>query len=100
MRERGWNRSSPPATGRAKSLPDAAVTNGVQRGATGTPTVTPHYGPWLSSQVRDRSCWCGGSRIRTLEGISRRIYRSSVRHLPAVQFDRQIAGVANGGSLH
>ena len=26
--------------------------------------------------VRGRSCWCGGSRIRTLEGINRRIYRT------------------------
>ena len=46
MREQGWSRSSPPATARAKSVPDAAVTNGVQRGATGTPTVTPQYSPW------------------------------------------------------
>jgi hypothetical protein len=46
MREQGWSRSGPPATGRAKSVPDAAVTHGVQRGVTGTPIVTPHYGPW------------------------------------------------------
>jgi WD40 repeat protein len=45
MRERGASRSSPPATGRAKSVPDAAVTNGVQRAATGTPTVTPRRNP-------------------------------------------------------
>jgi hypothetical protein len=45
MRERGASRSSPPATGRAKSVPDTAVTHGVQRGATGTPIVTPRRRP-------------------------------------------------------
>jgi hypothetical protein len=62
------------ATGRAKYVPDAAVTDGVHREATGTPSVTPRrwprpvipgHGPFLQR---------GGSRIRTLEGISRRIY--------------------------
>ena len=46
MREQGWSWSSPPATARARSVPDAAVTTGVQRGATGTLTVTPQYSPW------------------------------------------------------
>jgi hypothetical protein len=52
MRERGASRSSPPAA-RAKSVPDTAVTNGVQRAATGTPTVTPRRDPNLLQQIRD-----------------------------------------------
>ncbi len=74
-RERRESRSSPPPTGRAKSVPDTAVTLGVRRGTTGTPTGTPsrRLRPIIAGQapfvVR------GGSRIRTLVGISRRIYR-------------------------
>jgi hypothetical protein len=37
--------SNPRATSRAKYVPDAAVTHGVQRGATGTPIVTPERTP-------------------------------------------------------
>jgi hypothetical protein len=41
----GTSRSSPPATGRAKSVPDTAVINGVQQGTTGTPIVTSQRRP-------------------------------------------------------
>jgi hypothetical protein len=44
MRERGVSRSSPPATGRATSVPDTAVVGDPRSttwGATGTPIVTP-----------------------------------------------------------
>ncbi len=44
-RKRGESSSSPPASGRANSVPDAAVTDGVQRGATGTPIVTSDEAP-------------------------------------------------------
>jgi hypothetical protein len=55
-------------SGRAKSVPDAAAANGVQRGTTGTPIVTARRKPGLSLQVRGSSRSGGGSRIRTLEG--------------------------------
>jgi hypothetical protein len=42
MRKHRWSRSSPPATARAKSAPDATVTNGVQQGAMGD---TDRYSP-------------------------------------------------------
>jgi hypothetical protein len=70
----GERTSSPRATGRAKYVPDAAVTDGVQRGATGTPIVTPQRTTRPVITGQGFSCWCGGSRIRTLEGISRQIY--------------------------
>jgi len=57
--------------------------SGDPRGATGSHGDTDrHFStntPDLSSQVRGRFGWCGGSRIRTLEGISRRIYRLLAR---------------------
>jgi hypothetical protein len=80
MRERGASRSSPPAT----PCQIRARYSGDPRGATGSHGDTDRHAPTtppdLSSQARSHSCWCGGSRIRTLEGISRRIYSSSVRH--------------------
>ena len=74
MRERGASRSSPPATGRAKSMPDTAATNGVQRGARGTPIVTSRRSPQPIIAGQRLFLLGGGSRIRTLEGISRLIY--------------------------
>jgi hypothetical protein len=64
----------PPATGRAKSVPDVAVTNRAQREVTGTLTVTPRRR--LRSVIAGQTPFLlgGGSRIRTLEGFSRRIY--------------------------
>lgn len=56
MNVQGVNRSSPSTTGRAKSVPDAAVFDGVQRGATGTPTVTPQYSPDRSPQAKGYCC--------------------------------------------
>jgi hypothetical protein len=77
-----WHAPCPTAaaTDRAKYVPDVAATDGVQRGATGTPIVTSRrtHRPVISGQ--GRLCWCGGSRIRTLEGISRRIY-SPLRYI-------------------
>jgi hypothetical protein len=66
------------ATGRAKYVPDAAVIDGVQRHGDAerhTPTMAPTSHP-RSAPFLQR----GGSRIRTLEGISRRIYSP----LPAI----------------
>ena len=77
MRERGASRSSPPATGRAKSVPDTAVTHEVQRGATGTTQpVAPRPRPRPVIAGQGPFVLRGGSRIQTLEGISRRIYSS------------------------
>jgi hypothetical protein len=66
------------ATGRAKYVPDAAVADGVQRGATGTPIVAPRR--WSRPAIPGQGPFLqrGGSRIRTLEGISRRIYNPLV----------------------
>jgi len=74
MREQGASRSSPPATGRAKSVPDTTATHGVQRGATETQPVAPR--PRARPVIAGQTPFLlrGGSRIRTLEGISRRIY--------------------------
>jgi hypothetical protein len=59
---------------RARFVPDAAATAGVQRGATGKPIVTPRRTPRPVIPVQEPFLLRGGSRIRTLEGISRRIY--------------------------
>jgi hypothetical protein len=56
--------------------------SGDRRGTAGSHGDTDRHSlnepPDLSSQVKSRFGWCGGSRIRTLEGISRRIYRSFI----------------------
>jgi hypothetical protein len=48
------------ATGRAKYVPDAAVTDGVQREATGTPSVTPRRWSRLVIPGQDHSCSVAG----------------------------------------
>jgi len=98
------------ATGRAKYVPDAAVTDGVQREATGTPSVTPRRWSRPVIPAQGPFLQCGGSRIRTLEGISRRIYsplpfgRTAPgyrRHQPcpprALHGEHQRSFTANGG---
>jgi hypothetical protein len=77
VRQRG-SAGRPPVTGRAKSVPDPAVTDGAQRGARGTPTVTPRRRPRPIFAGQTAHLQRGGSRIRILEGISRRIYSPSL----------------------
>jgi len=48
------------ATGRARYVPDAAVTDGVQREARGTPSVTPRRWPRLVIPGQDHSCSVAG----------------------------------------
>jgi len=94
-REGGGSGSSPPPTGCAKSVPDTAVTNGVQREATGTPTVTPRRR--LRHIIAGQTPFVlrGGSRIRTLVGVRRRIYRplyTSVNDLPQILGKQRFLG--------
>jgi hypothetical protein len=74
MRGTGGKQVEPTNTGRAKFVPDTAVIDGVQRGATGTPIVTPRQRSQPVITGQGLFLLGGGSRIRTLEGISRRIY--------------------------
>jgi hypothetical protein len=74
MRGTGGKQVQPTNTGRAKLVPDTAVIDGVQRGATETPIVTPRRRPQPLIAGQGLFLLGGGSRIRTLEGISRRIY--------------------------
>ena len=82
---------------RAKFVPDAAATDGVQRGVTGTPIVTPQriLPPAIAGLTTIPAG--GGSRIRTLEGVRRRIYRPLPCNLSVVAYSTAPAHPSSPG---
>lgn len=67
LRQRHWSGRCSPLGPARRGMPHASSARAEAELGKDRPLT-------VSSQVRCRFCWCGGSRIRTLEGISRWIY--------------------------